>query len=177
MRTVPHVNVVKWSPNCSSRGGARPTLIVIHATAGHNRPGITDLEGLGGWGANPLSQVSWHVATDNEGHSLRSVRDSDKAWHVAGYNRMALGIEQVLPGDGTEVTRAMLEETARWVARWSKLHGIPIQKARVTQSGIVLRPGVIRHSELGVLGGNHSDPGGYDMRAMLALARGYRARL
>lgn len=176
-RSVPHVNVVRWSPNKSTRGGAHPTLICIHATVGHNRPGIVDLVNLGEWFARTSSQVSSHVATDNEGHSARFVRDAEKAWHCAGFNRLSLGIEQILPGDGSEVTRAMLEETARWIARWGKLHGIPVQKARVTQGGVVLRPGVIRHSELGALGGNHSDPGRYDMRTTLALARGYRARL
>lgn len=177
MRATPHVDVVHWSPNFSSRGGATPTLTVIHATAGHNRPGLSDLVGLGDWFGRTASQVSSHVATDNEGHSARYVRDSEKAWHVAAYNRMALGIEQVAPGDGTEITRAMLEETARWVARWNLLHGIPISKARVTPTGVILRAGVIRHSELGALGGNHGDPGRYDMAEMLSLARGFRARI
>lgn len=177
MRLSPHVNVTRWSPNYSSRGGARATLIVIHVTAGHNRPGISDLENLGSWFANPASRVSSHVATDNEGHSARFVRDASKAWHVAAYNRMSLGIEQVAPGDGTEITRAMLEETARWVARWGLLYGIPTSKAHVTDSGIVKRPGVIRHSELGRLGGGHGDPGEYDMAGMLDFARTIRGRL
>lgn len=178
-RIHPHVDVVAWSPNYNQgRGGARPTLIVIHATAGHNRPGIVDLQGLGEWFGQKSSQVSSHVAVDNEGHSARFVRDADKAWHVAAYNRMALGVEQVAPGDGTEITVPMYEETARWVARWSKLHGIPISVVgEVTQSGIVLRPGPIRHSQLGVLGGNHSDPGAYDEHRMLWHARQYRAKL
>lgn len=176
-RITPHVNVVDWSPNKSTRGAAHPTLIAIHVTAGHNRPGVVDLQSLGGWFAQKSSDVSSHVATDNEGHSARFVRDADKAWHVAGYNRMALGIEQVAPGDGSEITLAMYEETARWVARWSKLHGIPIQKARVTPGGLILQPGVVRHSELGVLGGGHSDPGKYDMARCLWHARQYRSKL
>jgi N-acetyl-anhydromuramyl-L-alanine amidase AmpD len=176
-RVTPHVEVTHWSPNYSDRGAAHPTLIVIHVTAGHNRPGISDLLGLGDWFGQRSSEVSSHVATDNEGNSARFVHDSEKAWHVAAYNRMALGIEQVAPGDGTEITRDMYRETARWVARWSKTYGIPIRKAQVTSSGVILRSGVIRHSELGRLGGGHSDPGGYDMHAMLALARFYRGKL
>lgn len=175
-RYQPHVDVTRWSPNYSSRSGARPTLIVIHVTAGHNRPGIGDLQGLGAWFATKASQVSSHVATDNEGNSARFVHDSDKAWHVAAYNRMSLGLEQVAPGDGTEITRDMYRETARWVARWSKMYGIPIRKA-VVSDGSVVKAGVIRHSELGSLGGGHSDPGEYDMHAMLSLARFYRERI
>jgi N-acetyl-anhydromuramyl-L-alanine amidase AmpD len=171
-RAFPHVNVHRTSPNRSSRLGARPTLIVIHVTAGHNRPGISDLTGLASWFASTAAQVSSHVATDNEGHSARFVNDADKAWHVAAYNRMSLGIEQVAPGTGAEITDAMYRETARWVATWSHTHGIPIQEAHVS-GGRVLRPGVIRHSQLGSLGGGHSDPGPYDMHKMLDYARRY----
>lgn len=178
-RIHPHVNVTRWSPNFNAgRSGARISLIVVHATAGHNRPGVVDLEGLGEWFAQKSSEVSSHVAVDNEGHSARFVRDADKAWHVAAYNRMAFGIEQVAPGDGSEITLAMYEETARWVARVSKLHGVPIGKVgEVTKSGVVIQPGPIRHSQLGVLGGNHSDPGEYDEHRMLWHARAYAAKL
>lgn len=176
-RKHPHVNVRRMSPNKSSRSGVRPTLIIIHATAGHNRPGVSDLENLGGWFASPSSQVSSHVATDNEGHSARFVNDGDKAWHCAAYNRMSLGIEQVMPGDGTEITRDMYRETGRWVAMWAKKYGIPIRLGAV-RDGAVTRTGVLRHSDLGSLGGNHGDPGrGYDMHAMLSLAKFYRAHL
>lgn len=171
-RYRPSVKVTHRSPNYSSRGGARPTLIVIHATAGHNRPGVSDLVNLGGWFGTRHSEVSSHVATDNEGNSARYVADDDKAWHCAGYNRMALGIEQVAPGDGTEITRDMYRETARWVAQWAKKYNIPIREASVS-NGAVLRSGVIRHSQLGAIGGGHSDPGHYDMHAMLSLARFY----
>jgi N-acetyl-anhydromuramyl-L-alanine amidase AmpD len=175
-RIHPHVEVTHKSPNTSTRGGARPTLIVIHASTGHNRPGVADLASLGQWFGSTKSQVSSHVATDGEGRSARYVADDLKAWHVAAYNRMSLGIEQIAPGDGSEITRDMYRETARWVARWSKQYGIPIQTARVA-NGAVLRPGVVRHSELGKIGGNHRDPGPYDEHAMLSLARFYRGHL
>lgn len=175
-RYTPHVDVVDWSPNMTRGGMVHPTLIGIHVTAGHNRPGVADLLGLGNWFGRTSSEVSSHVATDNEGHSARFVHDRDKAWHVANFNRMTLGIEQIAPGDGTEITREMLRETARWVARWSKMHGIPIRKGRV-EGLLVVRSGVIRHSELGAAGGGHSDPGPYDMHGMLSLARFYRTKL
>jgi N-acetyl-anhydromuramyl-L-alanine amidase AmpD len=175
-RKRPHVNVTHWSPNKSSRGGAHCTLIVVHVTAGHNRPGLVDLQGLASWFGSSGSQVSSHVCTDNEAHSARFVRDGEKAWHCAGYNRMALGIEQVAPGNGTEITRQMYRETARWIAQWSREYGIPIRKA-VVGGGGVSKAGVIRHSELGALGGGHSDPGRYDLDACLNLARFYRASL
>jgi N-acetyl-anhydromuramyl-L-alanine amidase AmpD len=175
-RYHPAVDVTRMSPFHSDRGGVRPTLIVVHATAGHNRPGIADLVGLGGWFCNPSAQVSSHVATDNEGNSARFVPDERKAWHCMAYNRMSLGIEQVAPGDGTEITRDMYRETARWIAQWSKKYGIPIREAQV-DNGRILRSGVIRHSSLGALGGGHADPGRYDMHAMLSLARFYAGKI
>lgn len=165
------------SPNFSSRGGAHPTLIVIHATISPNRLGLSDLESIGHWFQTRASQVSSHVCTDNEGNSAIYVNSVDKAWHCAAYNRMSLGIEQILPDiSGREVTKALYEETARWVARWSKMYQIPIQIGSV-HDGFVTRPGVLRHSDLGTLGGNHDDPGKYDMNAMLKLARFFRTKL
>lgn len=177
VRHKPHVVVRRISPNQSSRSGRRPVLMVVHATAGHNRRGVGDLEALGEWFSRQSSAVSSHVATDNEGHSARFVNDDRKAWHCAAYNGISLGIEQVLPGDGSEVTEALYEETARWLARWSHLHAIPLRKGRVSRDGRVLETGVVRHSDLGVLGGNHSDPGPFDLHHCLELARGHRSHL
>lgn len=175
-RYSPHVDVTMWSPHKSSRSGAHPTLIVIHATVSHNVQGLRDLQAIGAWFRNPTAQASSHVCTDNEGHSARYVRDGEKAWHCAGYNRMSLGIEQILPATGAEVTRDLYRETGRWVARWSKMYGIPIRKGAVS-AGRVVKSGVVRHSELGALGGGHSDPGPYDMEAMMNLARFYRGKI
>lgn len=152
-------------------------MIVLHATVSHNHPGLSDLQAIGVWFQNPKAQVSAHVCVDNEGLSARYVYSQLKAWHCAAYNRMSCGIEQILPGhDGLEITQAMYQETARWVARWSKMWGIPIRKGAVS-NGRVTVPGVVRHSDLGVLGGNHSDPGPYDVVAMLKYAQFYRAKL
>jgi N-acetylmuramoyl-L-alanine amidase len=165
------------SPNWSSRNGAHPTLIVIHGTISHNQPGLADLEAIGNWFGRESTQASSHVCTDNEGNSAWYVNARDKAWHCAAYNPMSLGIEQILPGtSGQEITLNLYKETARWVARWSKQFKIPIQIGSVS-NGRVTRAGVVRHSGLGVLGGNHNDPGMYDMNRMLQLARFYRSKI
>lgn len=175
-RINPRVKVRMRSPHQSSRLGARPTLIVIHATVSHNRKGLSDLSAIGSWFQNPSAQASSHVCVDNEAYSARYVADGNKAWHCAAYNRMSLGIEQILPADGTEITNAMYRETARWVAYWSKKFGIPIRPA-VVSGGRVIRSGVIFHSQLGSLGGAHSDPGrNYSMNKLLNAARFYRKR-
>lgn len=175
-RYSPVVETRILSPNKSSREGAHPTLIVIHATVSHNLRGLGDLKSIGEYFAKPSTEASSHVCTDNEGNSARYVYDHDKAWHCAGFNRMSLGIEQILPANGSELTRDLYRETARWVARWSKMYGIPVRKGKVSGAQVI-RAGVVRHSELGVIGGGHTDPGAYDMAAMLALARFYRSKL
>jgi hypothetical protein len=56
------------------------------------------------------------------------------------------------------------------------MYNIPIRKGAVS-GGSVTKAGVVRHSELGGLGGGHSDPGPYDMDAMMNLARFYRSKI
>ena len=52
-RYTPHVEVTKFSPNKSSREGAHPLLIVIHATVSHNVHGLGDLQNIANLFANP----------------------------------------------------------------------------------------------------------------------------
>lgn len=173
MRSMPHVVVRAKSPFQSARSD-RIRLIVIHATEGHNRPGVEDLRSLGEWFQNPDARVSCHVATDDEGNSARFVADRYKAWHCAAFNSAALGVEQVGSSDQLSWRRPEIRETARWVAYWSRKYGVPIRHGKVNGGAVVLS-GVVRHSDLGEAGGNHGDPGaGYPLGSMLRLARVYK---
>lgn len=178
VRYRPHDAAVHYVHAKSSRNGSKIQLIVVHDTEGPNRAGISDLTGLGNYFDRVGSEESSHVATDAEGNSIRMVRDADKAWHVAYYNSVSLGIEQV--GYATQKTwpRDQQEETARWIALWSHEHGIPIRKGRVSKDGRVLTTGIVRHSELGNLGGGHHDPGTpYPLHDVFVLARYYAKHL
>jgi len=173
-RAMPHVRVRRISSNKSSRRGVSPRLIVLHSTEGANVTGLGDLTGLGSWFANTNAQVSSHVATDAEGNSARYVADQDKAWHCAGYNSVSLGIEQVGRASQQSWAEAQQRETARWIAYWSRKHGIPLQRGRVS-NGTVTRSGVLYHSDLGSIGGSHSDPGrAYPLGDVLTFAKHYR---
>lgn len=176
-RIHPHVVVRKPSPNWSSRS-SRIQLITIHATVSRNvQHSAADLAAIGDWFANPSSQVSSHVCTDGDGNSARFVADAHKAWHCAAYNSASLGIEQIFLEGHDVWRRDEYRETARWVARWSLMYGVPIRHGAVG-GGSVLRSGVVRHSDLGALGGSHTDPGPeYNLDAMLHLARFYRGKL
>lgn len=177
-RIHPRVKLRHYVRNKSSRApGTRIRMMVIHATASHNRKGLKDLEAIQSWFDNPASSASSHVGVDNEGNSARWVRDKDKAWTQAAYNSESLSIEQVMPGNGTEITDDMYRETARWLAQWSVDHNLRLRKARVFRGKVVLS-GVKRHSELGAEGGNHDDPGpNYDLAKVLRYARSYRRKL
>lgn len=155
----PTVVYTRISPNKSSRGGVAPSLIVLHSTESDNIPGsIQDLVNLTNYFALSSAQASSHVLTDSDGHSARCVPDGDKAWTQAYYNPWCLSIEQIGRAASERWTDAHVAETARWIARWSKKYGIPIQRGSVSD-GTIVRPGVVTHKDLSILGGGHVDPG------------------
>lgn len=178
-RLHPNVVVRHRSPCQSERTpGVRLNLITLHDTEGANIKGVADLAGLGNFFGDIDAQASSHVATDSDGNSARFVSDRMKAWHCSGYNSASLGIEQLGFASQTRATWLknfrQLRETARWIAWWSKRYGIPIRRARVS-GGVVTRSGVIRHMDLGSIGGGHSDPGSnYPFNRVLLLARAYK---
>lgn len=176
-RYHPHVVYRQLSPNQSSRGGARIAIITLHSTQGSNVAGTADLRGCAGFLCRPATEASSHVITDADGHSARLVADHRKAWTQAAYNPVSLSIEQVGYAEATHWARDEIRETARWIARWSKMYAIPIRVGAVA-GGLVTRPGVVTHKMLGLLGGGHVDPGdAYPLDACLKLARFYRAKL
>lgn len=169
-RLSPQVVVEQRSPNVSDRS-TPPSIVVLHSTESANVPGRSDLEGVAGWFANPSAEVSAHVVVDGEGHSARCVSDRLKAWACVSYNSASLNVEQIGFASQEKWPREQLEETARWIAEWSIMHGIPIRRARVA-GGLVIRSGVTTHKKLGAAGGGHVDPGpAYPLKAVLRRAR------
>ena len=175
--------------NQSSRDGAVPELIVIHATTDprsssgpvfRDRPGIRDLRRLGRWFDNPRSAVSSHVANDADGNDARYVRDGRRAWTEVAFNPVSLSIEQIGSVDFSRATwmrrQPQLKDTARWIAHWHRKWGIPIRPAQVSGTSVIT-PGVATHAQLGAAGGGHRDPGSdYPLTYVLGLARSLAAR-
>lgn len=182
LRLRPKVVVRRPSPNYSARS-APISLIVLHSTESHNRKGASDLEAIAGLFANPGFDASSHVTVDADGHSARHVNDEAKAWTVGNLNSPSLNIEQIgFAAQGRASWRECrheLRETARWIARWSIRHGVPIRKAKLTTSGSVIRSGVTTHAYCSTHGAGttHWDPGAYPMGYVLWLARGFKAAL
>lgn len=162
--------------NHSSRNGVKPKLIVLHITVSHNRPGLGDIDAILNYFDQPSSGASSHIVNDREGHDARCVYDRDKAWTCAAYNSLSLNIEQIEYSSARtrqqwlSESRKQLDNTALWIAYWSKKYDIPITHST--------RHGVCQHFELGAAGGGHSDCGpGYPMDYVLRKAREYRARM
>lgn len=178
-RIYPEVVAKQLSPNVSARG-ASPRLIVLHSTESHNREGASDIQAILALFARSATQASSHIVVDADGTSGRSVKDALKAWTQGNLNPWCLSIEQIgFAAQGRRSWRECdreLHETARWIALWSRRHGIPIQKAKLTGGGSIVRPGVTTHWYLSKHGAgtDHWDPGDYPMGYVLWLARGYR---
>jgi hypothetical protein len=172
---VIRANVVNQSDRT---GGVKPSIVVLHSTESHPRPGKSDLAAVTSWFNNPAAQASSHVIVDADGLSARCVPDNRKAWTCVSYNSVSLNIEQIgFASQGWKGWRRNwkeLRETARWIAHWSLAHGIPIRRGEVSH-GTVQRSGVTTHAALGSLGGGHTDPGPYPMKRVLLLARLYKA--
>lgn len=163
------------SVNKSSRGGVKPRLIVLHITVSHNRPGLGDIDGILDFFDRTATQASSHVVNDREGNDARCVPDEMKAWTCAAYNPQSLNIEQIeyevksRPRWLSE-SSAQLENTALWVAYWSRKYDIPLKHSTVK--------GVCQHRELGAAGGGHSDCSpDFPLDVVLDKARAYAARM
>ncbi|HEX6715343.1 MAG TPA: peptidoglycan recognition family protein [Thermoleophilaceae bacterium] len=153
--------------NQSSRNGIRPRIVVLHTTESHNTAGVNDLIGLAGWFDNPAAQASSHIGNDAEGNDIRLVPDDAKAWTQAAFNSVALSIEQVGQASQSTWPVAQLDNTARWVAYWSKKYSIPLIHSTTH--------GVCQHRDLGSAGGGHHDCGSdYPFAKVLQLARQYQ---
>jgi hypothetical protein len=178
-RPFPKTVVRRIVRNRSSRNGAGVKLIVLHSTEGGNVPkSARDLEGLGSWFDNPQAQASSHIGVDQDGTSARYANDEDKAWTQAFYNPWALSIEAVgfaRENWRTAAKEEQVREIARWIARWSRLHDVPIRRAIIAPNGTIVRSGVTQHFRLGNLGGGHHDISrtAFPMRRTLRLAREY----
>lgn len=174
-RAMPH-KVKDGTVKChSGRNGADPLMIVLHDTEGANIDhSARDLLGLYGFFDKLSTQASSTVATDNDGQSIRMMPDAAKPWSNMFYNPWTLSIEMV-HRNGESYTDAIYDETARWVALWSRRHGIPIRRGSVSKDGRILKSGVFTHKQLGHLGGDHQDPiPPFDVNRLLRRARHFR---
>lgn len=149
--------------------------VALHTTEGHDRPGISDLAGLGDYFDLSSTDASSSVAVDGEGLSARFLPDSLEPWTQRAYNPYMLSIEMIGFAKFKRwqwVRRnKQLIKVAQYIAYWSERHDIPIRRGRCA-GGIVTRTGVFTHKQFGVAGGGHVDPGpGFPIYRVMKLAR------
>lgn len=141
------------SPNHSTRRGIVPHLIVVHRPAGSFGSALATLCDPDPPGGDD-ARVSAHVLTGTRSRAAQLVAWDRKAWTCAAFNAASYNLEVadeawVLHGD----TKAWAE-AARIVAFLCKRTGIPPTWARDPLHS----PGVVRHLDLGIAGGGHTDP-------------------
>lgn len=145
------------SPNFGDRrGGARPSLIVLHYTA------MTSAEAALERLCDPACEVSAHYLIAEDGRLFALVDESARAWHagagawggISDVNSASIGIELANPGDAP-FAAAQMRTLEALLAGVMERHRIPPE-------------GVIAHSDCAP--GRKADPGArFDWRR---LARG-----
>jgi N-acetyl-anhydromuramyl-L-alanine amidase AmpD len=137
--------VQRRSPNQSTRHATPITHLIWHATAGHYAPSVE-------WLCNPASDASAHVVLREDGSEATQLVHLDvKAWHAYPYwNLRSVGVEHASLFRGF-ATHEQLERSARLFGWLCKHLGIP------PVHGVDRPAGIVRHRDLGVAGGNHSD--------------------
>ena len=146
---------LEWVPTnaFSSRGGVRPSMVVVHRWSGGT------LQGVESWFENPANNASSHLVYagevgPNAGRCAQMVRISDKAWTEAAFNPWGISIESadaIWIGDDYDG----FERLARIVAWLCHHYGIPGNWVR--HPDLHANPqGICRHGDLGTLGGGHT---------------------
>jgi N-acetyl-anhydromuramyl-L-alanine amidase AmpD len=136
--------VQRHTVNQSSRHGTAITHLVWHATAGAYAPSVE-------WLCNPDADASAHLVLREDGNeATQLVKFSEKAWHAVGWNSFSVGVEHASHGQGF-ASRDQIDRSQRIFA-WLCLHlNIP------PVFGLNKPRGLVRHRDLGVAGGGHSD--------------------
>jgi N-acetyl-anhydromuramyl-L-alanine amidase AmpD len=135
------------SPNVSARlHGIVPYLVVLHRPVGSFAGSEATL-------TSPAAQVSAHILTDSDREAVQLVPWDRKAWACASFNSVSYNLE-IDDAAWTGKDQAGWDTAARITAYLCTRTGIPPtwthDPARV--------PGIIRHYDLGLAGGGHTDP-------------------
>lgn len=130
----------------------------VHYTAGLNRPGWSDMDGLTAFASSPSAGVSWHFLIDAEGHCYYSVPLDKKAWTIGNLNSQLVNVEVI--GTGKEPSfpagtpgAQKLGQVARFVGR---VYKFPMRLGAVSNCQVT-RPGIVTHWMGGACSGGHID--------------------
>ena len=163
--------VTRLVRNYSTRRGVPPRIFVLHYTVSPNRTGWSDVYAVAGLFDRAAFQASSNYITDDEGHCLYIVRESDKAWTQAAANPFAISVEQINTGhEPTYAGSAGLAKIALIVHDAAHRWHFPIQQGLVAGC-LVVRPGIVDHNSLGACGGGHHDITPYSVDMVIQAAK------
>lgn len=154
-----------WSNRTSSVRG-----VGLHYTAGANRPGLADMNGLTAYASSPSAGVSWHFLIDSEGNCYYSVPLDNKAWTIGNLNSQTVNIECIGTGreasycGGTPAGAAKLKSVVR---RLANIYNLPLRVGSVSGCTIT-RPGIVAHWQGGSCAGGHADIRPYAIERVVA---------
>lgn len=140
----------------------------LHYTAGANRDGLSDMNGLTAYANSPSAGVSWHFLIDAEGHCYYSVPLGKKAWTIGNLNSQTVNIEVI----GTGKERSYPADTpgarklAAVVRRIARIYDIPLRVGTVSNC-VIASKGIITHWQGGACSGGHIDIKPYDLVAVV----------
>jgi hypothetical protein len=159
-----------WSNRTDSVKG-----ISLHYTAGANRPGLSDMNGLTGFASSPSAGVSWHFLIDAEGHCYYSVPVDKKSWTIGNLNSQLVNIEVI--GVGNEPTYpaspAGAKKLGEVVRRIARVYHIPLRLGATDGHCRMTTTGIITHWQGGPCSGGHIDIKPYDVaKTVQAIASG-----
>lgn len=170
-------------------GDQDPSLSVIHSTVGPTKAGSA--RAIARYGQNPSSPSSWHYAID-AAEVIQSVHDHTVAYHC-GFNSDSLAYEMCdNPSRLTAIRwlgrdhKAMLDRTARAVARNHAAYGIPVRfltdaqlRAWNANGRRAKDGGIVTHDQMSRVfkRSSHWDPGKWPAAKFLTLVKKYHAEL
>lgn len=170
-------------------GDQDPSLSVIHSTVGPTKAGSA--RAIARYGQDPSSPSSWHYAID-AAEVIQSVHDHTVAYHC-GFNSDSLAYEMCdNPSRLTAIRwlgrdhKAMLDRTARAVARNHAAYGIPVRfltdaqlRAWNANGRRAKDGGIVTHDQMSRVfkRSSHWDPGKWPAAKFLTLVKKYHAEL
>lgn len=150
-------------------GRLNPSVVVLHSTESHDRPGTEDVEAVLKYLEDTPEALGVHFVTDKEGNLGQGARINQLVYHAKGANSISVGIEQIGFAHHTHWNRIdrtpQIEKVAKTLAYISKERGIPLRHS--TTHGVAL------HRDFPL--GHHTDPGeSYPLSRVLRLARRFK---
>jgi hypothetical protein len=144
----------------------------MHYTAGFNRPGLSDMNGLTAYASSPAAGVSWHFLIDAEGHCYYQVPLGKKAWTFGNVNSQSYNIEVI--GRGNESTFPAgspgKRKLIQVVREANRRLGIPNRLGALSNCSVT-RSGIVTHWMGGACSGGHHDIRPYSIERLVGQIR------